>query len=500
MALIDNLMLGFSVAFSPVTLWYCFFGVVIGMVVGVLPGIGAIAAISMLLPVTFYLTPTDALVMLAGIYYGAAYGGSTASILVNLPGTPSSAITALDGYPIAQQGRAGVALFVTAITSFVGGTIGVVLLATLAPLLVRVALTFSSAEYFAIMLLGLIAAVTLAQGSPVKGLIAVVVGLMFGLVGSDQQSGSIRFAFGVPELYDGLSLVAVVMGLFGIAEVVSNVAMPSEAKVVHRRFRLKDMLPRRDELRPISTSTLRGSAVGSLVGLLPGTGVLVASFMAYALEKKLSRSPERFGKGAIEGIASPEASNNAATQTAFIPTLSIGIPGDAVMAIMLGALIIHGITPGPRVITEQPELFWGLVASFWLGNIMLLILNVPLVGIWVRLLSIPYRVLFPSIIVFICIGVYSVSNSVFDVYVALAFGLLGVFFRRVGLDAAPFLLGFVLGPMMEEHFRRALTLARGDLMVFLERPISLGILIVSLAFLASWIWTARRQIGAQIAK
>lgn len=500
MALIDNLMLGFSVAFSPVTLWYCFFGVVIGMVVGVLPGIGAIAAISMLLPVTFYLTPTDALVMLAGIYYGAAYGGSTASILVNLPGTPSSAITALDGYPIAQQGRAGVALFVTAITSFVGGTIGVVLLATLAPLLVRVALTFSSAEYFAIMLLGLIAAVTLAQGSPVKGLIAVVVGLMFGLVGSDQQSGSIRFAFGVPELYDGLSLVAVVMGLFGIAEVVSNVAMPSEAKPVRRRFRLRDMLPRRDELRPISTSTLRGSAVGSLVGLLPGTGVLVASFMAYAFEKKVSRSPERFGKGAIEGIASPEASNNAATQTAFIPTLSIGIPGDAVMAIMLGALIIHGITPGPRVITEQPELFWGLVASFWLGNIMLLILNVPLVGIWVKLLSIPYRVLFPSIIVFICIGVYSVSNSVFDVYVALAFGLLGVFFRRVGLDAAPFLLGFVLGPMMEEHFRRALTLARGDLMVFLERPISLGILIVSLAFLASWIWTARRQTGAQTAK
>lgn len=495
MDLVSNLSLGFSVAMTPMSLLICLAGVTLGMVVGVLPGLGAITAIAMLLPVTFYLEPMHALIMLAGIYYGAAFGGSTASILMNLPGTPSSAITALDGYPLAQRGKAGVALLVTALTSFVGGTVGVVLLATLAPALVQVALGFSSAEYFSVMLLGLIAAVTLADGGPVRGLIAVAIGLLFGLVGADPQTGAVRYGFGIPEMFDGFNLVAVVMGLFGVAEVLSNVGKEG-GRPSTTRMPLRDMLPNRQELKETVGPTLRGSLVGSLVGILPGTGVLVASFMAYALEKKVSKTPGKFGKGAIEGISAPEAANNAATQTAFIPTLAIGIPGDAVMAIMLSALIIHGITPGPTVIASQPELFWGLVASFWIGNLILLVMNIPLVGIWVKLLSIPYRLLFPSIILFICIGVHSVNNSVFDVFVALAFGLLGLLMRGIGLSAAPLLLGFVLGPMMESHFRRALTLARGDLAVFVERPVSAAFLGLCLLFVASWVLAARSaEIG-----
>ena len=490
MDLVSNLSLGFSVAMTPMSLLICLAGVTLGMVVGVLPGLGAITAIAMLLPVTFYLEPMHALIMLAGIYYGAAFGGSTASILMNLPGTPSSAITALDGYPLAQRGKAGVALLVTALTSFVGGTVGVVLLATLAPALVQVALGFSSAEYFSVMLLGLIAAVTLADGGPVRGLIAVAIGLLFGLVGADPQTGAVRYGFGIPEMFDGFNLVAVVMGLFGVAEVLSNVGKEG-GRPSTTRMPLRDMLPNRQELKETVGPTLRGSLVGSLVGILPGTGVLVASFMAYALEKKVSKTPGKFGKGAIEGISAPEAANNAATQTAFIPTLAIGIPGDAVMAIMLSALIIHGITPGPTVIASQPELFWGLVASFWIGNLILLVMNIPLVGIWVKLLSIPYRLLFPSIILFICIGVHSVNNSVFDVFVALGFGLLGLLMRGIGLSAAPLLLGFVLGPMMESHFRRALTLARGDLVVFVERPVSAAFLGLCLLFVASWVLAAR---------
>ncbi|WP_417720806.1 tripartite tricarboxylate transporter permease [Salipiger sp.] len=490
MDLVSNLSLGFSVAMTPMSLLICLAGVTLGMVVGVLPGLGAITAIAMLLPVTFYLEPMHALIMLAGIYYGAAFGGSTASILMNLPGTPSSAITALDGYPLAQRGKAGVALLVTALTSFVGGTVGVVLLATLAPALVQVALGFSSAEYFSVMLLGLIAAVTLADGGPVRGLIAVAIGLLFGLVGADPQTGAVRYGFGIPEMFDGFNLVAVVMGLFGVAEVLSNVGKEG-GRPSTTRMPLRDMLPNRQELKETVGPTLRGSLVGSLVGILPGTGVLVASFMAYALEKKVSKTPWKFGKGAIEGISAPEAANNAATQTAFIPTLAIGIPGDAVMAIMLSALIIHGITPGPTVIASQPELFWGLVASFWIGNLILLVMNIPLVGIWVKLLSIPYRLLFPSIILFICIGVHSVNNSVFDVFVALGFGLLGLLMRGIGLSAAPLLLGFVLGPMMESHFRRALTLARGDLAVFVERPVSAAFLGLCLLFVASWVLAAR---------
>lgn len=496
--MIDNLLLGFQVALSAQTLMYCFIGVSIGMFIGVLPGVGPLAAISMLLPITYYITPTDALIMLSGIYYGAAFGGSTASILMNLPGTPSSAITALDGYPMAQQGKAGVALLVTALTSFAGGTIGIILLATLAPALVSVALSFSSAEYFTVMLLGLMAAVTLASGGPLRGFIAVAMGLLFGLVGADPQTGSVRYGFGLPELFDGLNMVAVVMGLFGVAEVLANIGRDN-GRPSTNRMTLREMMPSRAELRQTIAPTLRGSAVGSIVGILPGTGVLVASFMAYALEKRVARDPDRFGKGAIEGISAPEASNNAATQTAFIPTLAIGIPGDAVMAIMLGALIIHGITPGPTVISSQPELFWGLVASFWIGNLILLVMNIPLVGIWVKLLSIPYRLLFPSIILFICVGVYTVNFSTFDVFVTLGFGLLGLAMRYAGLSAAPLLLGFVLGPMMENHFRRALTLARGDLMVFLERPISAVFLVLCLLFAISWILTARKARRARAA-
>ena len=498
MDLISNLALGFSVALTPMALLICLAGVTLGMVVGVLPGLGAITAIAMLLPVTFYLEPTHALIMLSGIYYGAAFGGSTASILMNLPGTPSSAITALDGYPMAQQGKAGVALLVTALTSFAGGTIGIILLATLAPALVSVALSFSSAEYFTVMLLGLMAAVTLASGGPLRGFIAVAMGLLFGLVGADPQTGSVRYGFGLPELFDGLNMVAVVMGLFGVAEVLANIGRDN-GRPSTNRMTLREMMPSRAELRQTIAPTLRGSAVGSIVGILPGTGVLVASFMAYALEKRVARDPDRFGKGAIEGISAPEASNNAATQTAFIPTLAIGIPGDAVMAIMLGALIIHGITPGPTVISSQPELFWGLVASFWIGNLILLVMNIPLVGIWVKLLSIPYRLLFPSIILFICVGVYTVNFSTFDVFVTLGFGLLGLAMRYAGLSAAPLLLGFVLGPMMENHFRRALTLARGDLMVFLERPISAVFLVLCLLFAVSWILTARKARRARAA-
>ncbi|SFC87114.1 tripartite tricarboxylate transporter permease [Tropicimonas isoalkanivorans] len=491
MDLFSNLALGFSVAISPMALLICLLGVSLGMVVGVLPGLGAITAIAMLLPVTYYLEPTHALIMLAGIYYGAAFGGSTASILLNLPGTPSSAITALDGYPLGQKGKAGVALLVAAMSSFFGGTVGVLLLATVAPALVKVALSFSSAEYFSVMLLGLIAAVTLAEGSPIKGLIAVAIGLLFGLVGADPQTGSVRYGFGIPQMFDGFSLVAVVMGLFGVAEVMANVGNDSGHRATHR-ISFREMLPSRAELRQTIKPILRGSAVGSAVGILPGTGVVVASFMAYALEKKISKTPERFGQGAIEGISAPEAANNACTQTTFIPTLAIGIPGDAVTAIMLSALILHGITPGPTVIASQPDMFWGLVVSFWIGNLILVIMNIPLVGIWVKLLSIPYRLMYPSIILFICIGVYSVNNSVFDIFVALGFGLLGLFMRMIGLSTAPLLLGFVLGPMMESHFRRALTLARGDLGVFFDRPVSAVFLLLCALFVVSWIISARR--------
>ena len=473
MEVLNNLLGGFVVALSPHNLLYSFIGVFMGNLIGVLPGIGPLAAISMLLPVTYSLDPTGALMMLAGIYYGAQYGGATTSILLNLPGVASHAVTCLDGHPMARKGQGGAALFMAMFASFIGATVGIVVMMFFSPLLVDVAFKFGPAEYFSMMLLGLLAASTLAKGSPLKGVAMVFVGLILGVVGTDVNSGVARFSFDVPELTDGISLVALAMGLFGIADILRHANRIGTADPVRstpitmRSLRLPPGDMRRSWL-PIA----RGTGIGAFFGILPGTGSTIASFMSYATEKKLSRTPERFGRGAIEGIAGPEASNNAAAQTAFIPTMSLGIPGDAVMALMLGALMIHNIQPGPQIISEHPTIFWGLIASFWIGNLLLLVLNIPLIGMWVKLLSVPYRIIYPAVLFFICIGVYSTNNNFFDVGAVLAIGIAGFIFARLGFEPAPLLLGFVLGPMVEENFRRALLLSRGDMSVFVTRPIS----------------------------
>lgn len=493
MDLFDNLSIGFATAFSAQNLLYCFIGVFLGTFIGVLPGIGALATISMLLPLTFYVPATTALVMLAGIYYGAAYGGSTASILLNLPGTPSAAVACLDGYPMSKQGRAGVALFMTTIASFVGSSIGIVIVMLFAPKLAEVGLAFGPADYFAMMLLGLVAAATLTQGSPVKGIIMVLVGLCLGMVGTDVQTGQQRYAFGIPELSDGFNLVAMAMGLFGVAEVIASIMRVKDRKGAdQQKITFRSMAPSKDDWKRSWKPMLRGTAVGSFFGALPGTGGTIASFMSYAVEKRIAKEPERFGRGAIEGIAAPESANNAAAQTAFIPTLTLGIPGDAVMALMLGAMIIAGVQPGPRLVAEHPEIFWGLLASFWIGNVLLLILNIPLIGIWVKMLQIPYRILYPAILLFICIGVYSVNNNVFDIYAVLAFGVLGYVLMLLKFEVAPLLLGFILGPLMEEHLRRAMLLSRGDPMVFLERPISASFIALTAALLVWAAWATLR--------
>jgi putative tricarboxylic transport membrane protein len=492
MDLVANLALGFETAFSPTNLLYCFIGVFLGTFIGVLPGIGALAAVSMLLPVTFYLPATTALVMLAGVYYGAEYGGSIASILLNLPGTPSAAVTCLDGYPMAQQGRAGVALFMTTMASFIGAAFGIVALTAFAPLLVKVTLAFGPAEYFAVMLLGLLAASAVSQGAPIKGIAMVVLGLLLGCVGTDINSGAARFTMGYHPLLDGISLIALAMGLFGISEVIASINQ-TNGSVLKDKITFRSMLPTRDDMRRSVMPTLRGTTVGSVFGTLPGTGQTIASFIAYAIEKRSSRTPERFGKGAVEGVMAPEAANNAAAQTAFIPTLTMGIPGSATMALMLGALMIHGITPGPGLMTEHPEIFWGLIASFWIGNIMLVMLNIPLIGMWVRLLKIPYHFLYPAIVVLICIGVYSINNNVFDVYLALFFGFVGYGMRLLGFEPAPLLIGFVLGPMMEENLRRAMLLARGDYLALFQRPISATLLTLAILLLVWAVWTSLRQ-------
>ncbi len=491
MELISNLALGFETALSPTNLLYCFIGVFLGTFIGVLPGIGALAAVSMLLPVTFYLPPTTALVMLAGVYYGAEYGGSIASILLNLPGTPSAAVTCLDGHPMAQQGRAGVALFMTTIASFIGASLGIVALTAFAPILAKVTLAFGPAEYFAVMVLGLLAASAISQGSPVKGIAMVVLGLLLGCVGTDINSGEARFTFGYFPLLDGISLIALAMGLFGISEVIASINT-TNAEILKEKITFRSMLPTRDDNRRSVMPILRGTGVGTVFGTLPGTGQTIASFIAYAIEKRISRDPSRFGKGAVEGIASPEAANNAAAQTAFIPTLTMGIPGSATMALMLGALMIHGITPGPAMMTDHPEVFWGLIASFWIGNVLLVLLNIPLIGMWVRLLKIPYHFLYPAIVVLICIGVYSISNNVFDVGLALFFGFVGYGMRLLGFEPAPLLIGFVLGPMMEENLRRAMLLARGDYLVLFQRPISATLLILAFLLLAWALWATLR--------
>lgn len=499
MDILSNLALGFQTALSWETLLFCFVGVSVGTFIGVLPGVGPMAAIAMLLPLTFHLSPVSALVMLAGIYYGAQYGGSTASILLNLPGTASSAVACLDGYPMTRAGRGGVALFLTTFASFLGSSFAIVVMAAFAPALAQVALSFGSAEYFSMMVLGLIAASTLSVGSPLKGVAMVALGLLLGMVGVDVESGRPRFVFGQLELYDGLNMVAVAMGLFGVAEILASLAARRDP-ANPGRITWRSLLPTRKDVHQSAMPIARGSLIGTGLGILPGAGASIASFMAYAAEKRLARDPSRFGKGAIEGVVAPEAGNNSAAQASFIPTLTLGIPGDAVMALMLGALMIHGISPGPMVVTNHPELFWGLVASFWIGNAMLVFLNLPLIGLWVRMLTIPYHILFPSILFFICVGVYSINNSSFDIFLVIFFGAMGYIMLVFGFPAAPLLLGLILGPMVEEHLRRALVLARGDPMTFIERPISAtfltaAVLLIILSLILHFV-RRRRNVAA----
>lgn len=476
---------GFAVAFSVQNLQYCFIGVTLGTLIGVLPGIGSLAAVSMLLPITFYLEPTTALVMLAGVFYGAEYGGSIASILLRLPGTPSTAITCLDGHPMAKAGRAGVALFVTTVASFLGAAIGIVILMFFSPYLAAVARNFTSAEYFAIILLGLIGASTITNGSAFKALMMVVVGLLLGTVGTDLSSGAQRFTLGATTLYDGFGIVVVAMGLFGISEIIHSIRL-SRSALTDQRIALRTMIPTRQDMREFPMPALRGAGIGAFIGALPGAGQTIAAFMSYAVEKKLSRRPEKFGTGAIEGITAPESSNNAASITAFIPTLTLGIPGSATMALILGALLIHGITPGPNLISNNPEMFWGLVASFWIGNIILVILNLPLINIWVWLIQLPYNYLYPGIIVLVCVGVFAVNLNVYDVVFVIFFGFAGYLLKVYGFEPAPVLLGFVLGPMLEENLRRALLVHRGDFWAIFERPIS-GTFMAMSALLLLWM-------------
>ena len=471
----SNLALGLATAATPTNLFYCFIGVFLGTFIGVLPGVGPLAAVAMLLPVTFYLDPASALVMLAGVYYGAEYGGSIASILLNIPGTPSSSVTCLDGYPMARQGRAGVALFATSVASFFGGIFGVGVMILLAPKLAEFALLFQPAEYFSVMVLGLVAASVVSTSGAVRGLMMVCLGILLGTVGVDVNSGETRFTGGIPELRDGVSLVVVAMGLFGVSEVIVSLRGKTQS-YAGAALSWRQFLPTASEWRRSLFPALRGSAIGAFFGTLPGTGQTVASFVGYAVEKRISRNKAEFGRGAIEGVVVPEAANNSAAQTAFIPTLTLGIPGSTTMALMIGALMIHGITPGPRLISEHPDLFWGLVVSFLFGNLFLLILNIPLIGLWVRLLRVPHSYLYPTVILMICVGVYGISNSMMDVWATLVFGLIGYVLRLFRFEPAPMLIGFVLGPMMEEFFRRAMLLSRGDPMIFLERPGSAALL------------------------
>ncbi len=477
MELLNNLALGLSVAVSFQNLTYALLGCMLGTLIGVLPGIGPVATIAMLLPITFHLPPTASLIMLAGIYYGASYGGSTTSILVNLPGESASVVTCLDGYQMARNGRAGAALSISAVGSFFAGTVGTLIIVLFAEPLTRMAQKFGPADYCSLMALGLVAAVVLASGSVIKAIAMVFLGLLFGLIGTDVNTGAQRFTFDIPELSDGIDFAPIAMGLFGIAEIVVNL----ERHLTRSGGTIKvgSLWPTREEVRRAWPAALRGTLLGATLGVLPGGGPTLGAFSAYTLEKKISKTPETFGKGAVEGVASPEAANNAAAQTSFIPMLTLGIPSNAVMALMVGAMIIQGIQPGPEVMTKKPDLFWGMIASMWIGNLMLVVINLPMIGIWVKLLTVPYRFLAPAILLFCCIGAYSLQNSTFHVLMVAIFGVLGYVFVRLGCEGAPFLLGLVLGPQMEEYFRRAMLLSRGDPMVFVERPISLGLLITT---------------------
>jgi putative tricarboxylic transport membrane protein len=481
MDLINHLALGFATALTLQNLLYCFVGVLVGTLIGVLPGIGPIATLAMLLPTTYALPPTSALIMLAGIYYGAQYGGSTTAILVNLPGESSSVVTCIDGYQMARKGRAGAALAVAALGSFFAGTVSTVVVAALAGPMVEFAFKFGPAEYFSLMVLGLIGAVVLASGSLVKAIAMILLGLLLGLVGTDVNSGVARFSFDVPELTDGIGFVAIAMGVFGFAEIIANVEKREHREVFTDR--VGRLWPSKDEFRKAAPAAVRGTLLGSILGVLPGGGALLASFASYTVEKKVAKDPSEFGKGAVAGVAGPESANNAGAQTSFIPMLTLGIPPNAVMALMIGAMTIHNIQPGPQVMANNPALFWGLIASMWIGNLMLVILNLPLIGLWVQLLKVPYRWLYPAILVFCCIGVYSINNNTFDVYMTAAFGVVGYVFYKLRCEPAPLLLGFILGPMMEENLRRAMLLSRGDPTTFFTRPLSLALLLMAAALL-----------------
>jgi putative tricarboxylic transport membrane protein len=492
MGVLESLGLGLQTALTPTNLLFCLIGVALGTAVGVLPGIGPTATMAMLLPITFTFEPVTALIMLAGIYYGAQYGGSTTAILINLPGESSAAVTAIDGHEMAKRGRAGPALAAAALGSFFAGTVGTVVLALFAVPISRVALEFGPAEYFSLVVLGLIASIALASGSTLKALAMIVLGLLLGTVGQDIYSGTPRFTFGQRELYGGLNFVSLAVGVFGVAEILRNLESETTRTVMVKT--VKNLWPTREDFRRIAAPVLRGTGLGSALGILPGAGHVLASFVSYSVEKRVSKHPDEFGKGAIEGVAGPESANNAAAQTSFIPLLTLGLPANPVMALLIGAFIIQGITPGPNVINDEPALVWGLIVSMWIGNLFLVMLNLPLIGLWVKMLTIPYRVLFPAIIAFAAIGCYSLGLNAYHVYAIAFFGILGYLLIKLGCEPAPLLLGFVLGPLLEEYLRRALIISRGDVSVFVTRPVSLALLVLAVAaFVVAVLPTMRRK-------
>ena len=492
MELLANLSIGLETAFTINNLLFCLIGVFLGTAIGVLPGLGPTATIAMLLPITFGLPPVSSLIMLSGIYYGAQYGGSTTAILVNLPGESSSVVTALDGYQMARQGKAGKALATAAIGSFVAGTFATVLLALFAPPLADIALQFGAAEYFSLMVVGLVASVVLASGSLLQAFGMIVLGLLLGMAGTDVNSGMERYTFDTPYMAEGINFVILAMGMFGLGEIIKN--LEEEHLRSAMVSKVQGLLPNKEDLKRMAWPIVRGTGLGSLLGILPGGGAMLASFASYSIEKKISKTPEQFGKGAIEGVAGPESANNAGAQTSFIPLLTLGIPSNPVMALMIGAMIIQGITPGPAVMTEQPALFWGISVSMWFGNLFLVVLNLPLIGIWVKMISVPYHFLYPMILVFCCIGVFSLGNKLFDVYLLAGFGVLGYIFSKLRCEPAPLLLGFILGPMMEEYLRRALLLSRGDFSVLVTRPISATMLaIATIALIVVFMPSIRKK-------
>jgi TctA family transporter len=490
---LSDLWYGFGVALEPHNVMWCFVGVLVGNMVGVLPGMGPLATISVLLPLTFGIKPVGAILMLSGVFYGSQYGGAICSILLNLPCHPPHAVTCLDGFPLTKQGRGGAALGITVLSSFVGASWGITEMIFLAPVLVKIALEFGPTEICSLMLLGLLAGSTLARGSPLKGIAMTLVGLLLGIVGTDIETGTARFTFGLQSLFDGVELVGLALGLFGIAEFMKSVNQYSDINTRYSNVGLRDLRPSRDELRRSIPAMFRGTIVGSLCSLIPGTGPTIASFISYAAEKKVSKTPEKFGSGMIEGVACPEAATHSSVQGDFIPTMSLGIPGDAVMALILGALMIQGIVPGPQLIKEHPDVFWGLIASFWIGNIMLVVLNVPLIGLWVKLLMIPYKYLYPSALFFVAIGVYSTNNDMFQVGETVVIGLFGYLLLLLDFHPASILLGFVLGPRLEENFRRSMLISRGDILVFVERPISAFFLFLCAVLILAQIYVRVRK-------